>query len=129
PPTPPEGMPRPEEPALTPQPVRDMLTRMPYLDAVAWVIARLGEGLAHAHRRGIRHYDLKPANVLLGDDGQPMLLDFNLAHDVAAGRRDQLGGTVMYMAPEQLVEVRDQTPGLVSERTDLYSLAVMLFEL
>jgi serine/threonine protein kinase len=38
--------------------------------------------LGHAHERGILHHDLKPANVLLSDDGQPMLLDFNLAVDV-----------------------------------------------
>lgn len=129
-PTPPLGIPLlPREPDLSPQPVRDMLGRMSYLDAVAWVIARLAEGLSHAHRRGIRHYDLKPANVLLGDDGQPMLLDFNLAHDVAAGKREQLGGTVMYMAPEQLEEVRDHAPGRVSEQTDLYSLGVIFYEL
>jgi hypothetical protein len=106
-----------------------MLARMSYLDAVAWVIARLAEGLAHAHRRGIRHYDLKPANVLLGGDGQPMLLDFNLAHDVSAGKREQLGGTLLYMAPEQLEEVRDQAPGRVTERSDLFSLGVIFYEL
>src|SRR5262249_697617 len=50
--------------------------QMSYVDSVLWIAARLAEGLAHAHERGIIHRDLKPANILLGDDGQPMLLDF-----------------------------------------------------
>jgi serine/threonine protein kinase len=45
-------------------------------------VARLAEGLEHAHSRGLLHRDLKPANVLLAGDGTPMLLDFNLAADV-----------------------------------------------
>src|SRR4051794_1039335 len=59
----------------------DLLGGLSYVDAVLWLGARLADGLAHAHDRGIVHRDLKPANVLLTDDGQPMLLDFNLSAD------------------------------------------------
>ena len=52
---------------------------------------RLADGLAHAHGRGIVHRDLKPANILLTDDGQPMLLDFNLSEDTKL-HRQRLGG-------------------------------------
>ena len=55
------------------------LEGLTYVQAVLWMAARLADGLAHAHERGILHRDLKPANILLTDDGQPMLLDFNLA--------------------------------------------------
>ena len=68
----------------------------------------------HAHERGVVHRDLKPANVLLTDDGQPMLLDFNLASDtrLAAGpQRPGWAATLPYMAPEQLEAFRGQERG------------------
>src|SRR5262249_35125479 len=63
------------------QPPRAALGRLTYVQAVAWVVARLAEGLHHAHQRGVLHRDIKPSNILLGADAQPMLLDFNLAQD------------------------------------------------
>jgi serine/threonine protein kinase/Flp pilus assembly protein TadD len=97
--------------------------------AVLRVLVRLAEGLAHAHDRGILHLDLKPANVLLADAGEPMLLDFNLSFDTAAPDRDLVGGTVPYMAPEQLLDLKTRGQGGVDARTDLYALGVMAFEM
>lgn len=93
------------------------------------LVARIGEGLAHAHRRGIVHRDLKPANILVTDDGEPMLLDFNLSEDVVVGGRSSLmvGGTLPYMAPEHLTAVL--TGARVDKRCDLYSIGVLLFQL
>jgi serine/threonine protein kinase/tetratricopeptide (TPR) repeat protein len=105
--------------------------RMSYPDAVLWIAARVADGLAHAHERGIIHRDLKPANVLLGDDGQPLLLDFNLAEDVklrGSAAAAQVGGTLPYMAPEQLAAYRDGT-GVVDARGDVYALGLMLYHL
>jgi len=103
--------------------------RAGYCDVMVWMVERLCRGLAHAHLRGIVHRDLKPANVLLTDDGQPMLLDFNLATSMQpAGRRASLvGGTLPYMAPEQIESLR--TGSAVDARSDVFSMGVILFEL
>src|SRR5581483_2334416 len=109
----------------------DRLQKLTYVGAVLWLGARLADGLAHAHERGILHHDLKPANVLLTDDGQPLLLDFNLAEDTkrrAVAGVAALGGTLPYMAPEQLDALQDRA-GTVDARGDLYALGVILYEL
>ena len=71
------------------------------------MIARLAEALDHASSRDVTHGDVKPSNILLSADGNPMLLDFNLARDGApavdpSGRPVATGGTLAYMAPERL---------------------------
>ncbi|MFO0624660.1 MAG: serine/threonine-protein kinase [Polyangiales bacterium] len=86
------------------------------------------DALAYAHDRGLIHRDLKPANVFLrdGDARRPVLLDFGLARAIDAQRLTTPGrllGTPAYMSPEQ---VRGDRP--MDQRTDLWSLGVMLFE-
>lgn len=112
-----------------PQPVRELLCRLSYPDSVVWLFTRLAEGLAHAHDRGILHLDLKPSNVLVTDDGVPMILDFGLAHDLRSGTNDQTGGTLRYMAPEQLEAYGARRTAPPDARLDLYALGVMFYEL
>jgi serine/threonine protein kinase/tetratricopeptide (TPR) repeat protein len=112
----------------------EMFQHSSYVGAVLWLGARLAAGLAHAHERGVIHRDLKPANVLLTDDGQPMLLDFNLAADGGAQSKGgaaaaRVGGTLPYMAPEQLRAFRGGPASAVDGRSDLYALGLILFEL
>ncbi len=107
------------------------LERMTYVEAVLWIGERIADGLAHAHEQGILHHDLKPANILLTEDGQPMLLDFNLSEDTkrrANATAALAGGTLPYMAPEHLAVFRDRRLRL-DARSDLYSLGVILYEL
>jgi serine/threonine protein kinase/tetratricopeptide (TPR) repeat protein len=117
------------------KPARHILARSSYIQAVTWIAARLADGLAHAHHHGILHRDIKPSNVLVASDGQPMLLDFNLARDVKSqdpGAVAYVGGTLPYMAPEHLdaFNVQNPTPATaVDERSDIYSLGVVLFEM
>ena len=103
------------------------LDRLTLPDAVLWLGARLADALGHAHARGVLHRDVKPANVLLTDDGLPMLLDFNLADDAARAGRGQSGGTPAYMAPEQFAAQRGGPPA--DARADLFALGLVLFEL
>jgi tRNA A-37 threonylcarbamoyl transferase component Bud32 len=97
--------------------------------AIARDVAR---GLATAHRQGVVHRDLKPSNVMLatGLDGEhAKVLDFGIAKLVHEGQSQELTqeglllGSPKYMAPEQI----QRQP--INERTDIYSLGVMLYEM
>jgi predicted Ser/Thr protein kinase len=110
--------------------LRDVIAREAPLDprrAVELAI-RLADALDYGHRRGIIHCDVKPGNVLLGDHGEPKIVDFGIAHNVAATTRELAGtvaGTVGYIAPEQLDPGSPEPDG----RTDVYSLAAVLYEM
>src|SRR5439155_15195750 len=81
------------------------LEDLSYVQAVLWIGSRLADGLAYAHEHQVIHRDLKPANVLLADDGQPLLLDFNLSDNLrlrSSVLAASVGGTLPYMAPEHL---------------------------
>jgi serine/threonine protein kinase/tetratricopeptide (TPR) repeat protein len=111
--------------------ILDKLEGLSYIDAVLWLAQRLADGLGHAHDRGILHRDLKPANILLTDEGQPMLLDFNLAEDTklrTSAEAARMGGTLPYMSPEQLDGFAGNKKTL-DPRSDIYSFGVILFEL
>lgn len=92
--------------------------------------AKLADALALAHTRGILHCDIKPSNVLLDRYGRPLLADFNVAVRVTADRpAGPTGGTLAYMAPEQLAAFAgvDETPP-VGPSSDLYALGLVLAE-
>jgi len=118
------------QPAGRAEPLDPMLSRGSFVDAVVHLGAQLAEALAYAHSRNICHGDLKPSNVLVTPAGRPMLLDFNLAFDRESLARRQ-GGTLPYMAPEQLRAVAGLARGgdATDERSDVFSLGVMLYEL
>jgi serine/threonine protein kinase len=107
-----------------------MLESIGFVDACLWIGSRLADGLAHAHDRGILHLDLKPANVLLTDEGQPMLLDFNMSRDMKrlGSSVEAVGGTLPYMAPEH-IEAFMGSDNTVDARADIFSLGVILYEL
>src|SRR5579884_3498200 len=118
-------------------PARSYLARASYVQTICWLGACLADGLQHAHQRGLLHLDLKPANVLIAADGQPMLLDFHLARSPLRPGEPApawLGGTRGYMSPEQLaaleaVRQSHSVPVVVDGRSDLYALGIVLFEM
>jgi serine/threonine protein kinase len=104
-----------------------------YARGVAWLMSKIARALAHAHERQILHRDVKPANILLTTTDGPVLLDFNLAcapnttdEAVAALR----GGTLPYMAPEQLLAFLDDSQWeSVKHPADIYAVGLILTEL
>jgi eukaryotic-like serine/threonine-protein kinase len=85
------------------------------------VTVEVARALSHAHARGIVHRDLSTGNVFLCEDGHVKLLDLGMAQ--AFGRRKLEGGTPAFMAPEQWRGAPED------ERTDVYSLGVMLYRM
>jgi len=82
-------------------------------------------GLAHAHRSGVVHFDIKPDNLMLDESGTVKVLDFGIARVVQSGLlvTRQLGGTLRYMSPEQI----ENQP--LDHRSDVFSLGCALFEM
>jgi serine/threonine protein kinase/Tfp pilus assembly protein PilF len=121
----------PGYPPIDSQPPARVYRQGTYVDGVLHIALQLAEALQFIHAQGICHRDLKPSNVLLTPDGRPMLLDFNLSFDEQVTRL-QVGGTYPYMAPEHLRVMDPENPGnptLVDERSDMFSLGVILYEL
>lgn len=93
---------------------------------VVRIADQIADALAAAHERGVIHRDLKPSNILLDETGNAYLSDFGLAIDQTGGATDSssgIFGSPAYIAPEQVLNTS------VSERTDIYSLGVVLYEL
>jgi serine/threonine protein kinase len=94
-------------------------------DQVLDLAMQVARGLEYAHQRGVVHRDVKPANILMRDDGLVKLADFGVARIESSEltRTGQSVGSPSYIAPEML---RDQG---VDGRADLFSLGVILYEL
>lgn len=90
------------------------------------IARQICDALDGAHRHGIIHRDIKPHNILISQDGRVKVTDFGIARAMTASNATQTGvimGSVHYFSPEQA------KGGVVSTKSDLYSLGIVLYEL
>jgi serine/threonine protein kinase len=92
------------------------------LDQLVTVFAQVAAGLAHMHRRGVFHADLKPNNILYGKRGEVKVIDYGLAW-VKGEPKDRVQGTPEYMAPETVKHK------VINERTDIYNLGATMYRI
>lgn len=90
-------------------------------DRLLEMLVQMCRALSYLHNRRVIHFDLKPANVLVRDDGVVKVLDFGIA---GPARPTRMRGTPLYMAPEALQHAAE-----IDHRADLYSLGVLAYQL
>ncbi|MFZ4683622.1 MAG: protein kinase domain-containing protein, partial [Terrimicrobiaceae bacterium] len=112
------------------QPARAKTTRILPVEQTLSVILKVCDAVQFAHEHGVLHRDLKPGNILLREDGEPLVADFGLAKLSDADATHSLSvsghvvGTLENMSPEQAESSKD-----VDERADVYSIGTMLYQM
>ena len=99
-------------------------------DQAALLIAKTARGIQKAHERGVVHRDIKPDNIMIDQDDEPVVMDFGLARrnsgeDARLTNDGTLLGSPAYMSPEQ---AKGKTE-LIGPATDIYSLGVVLYQM
>ncbi len=105
--------------------LRDMIAARGPLSPTetARLIAQVAAALDAAHEAGVIHCDVKPANVIVDEQGRAKLTDFGIARAARGPREHELIGTARYIAPER---IEGEAP---TERSDIYSLGLVAYEL
>ena len=114
---------------------RYLAASQPDVRTMLSLFMRLCQVVEYAHQRGVINRDLKPANVLIDEEGNPHILDFGLAKATDQAKTDgalstrvslpgQVMGTLSYLSPEQASGIPEQ----IDAHTDVYALGTMLFE-
>jgi len=96
------------------------------LEVARSILRQVGSGLQHAHHRGVIHRDVKPANIMIDQDGWALIADFGIAKVRGAHNLTRTGatiGTPSYMSPEQCSDLE------ITSASDQYALGIVAYEL
>ena len=115
------------------EPITDWVRQhAPDLDGLRTLFGKVCDAVAHGHSQGIVHRDLKPGNILVGESGEPKVIDFGVARGRSMGLPEStltapggFVGTLQYMSPEQV----ESDGATVDARSDVHALGVILHEL
>lgn len=124
------GLPPPEE-----SPRRQRMAKLSWIETVCDIGIQIATALDYAHQQNVLHRDVKPANVLLTSEATCKLADFNISYSGdlhGANPSSYFGGSLIYMSPEQLEATQihsEMKPSDLDERSDVFSLAFVLWEL
>jgi serine/threonine-protein kinase len=111
--------------------IRTVTGPIPSEVAIA-IIKEVGSAIGYAHQKqipidgynGVLHLDIKPNNILISNAGKVMVIDYGISQGSSENRMDQIVGSLMYMAPEQL-----ELDSTLDHRTDIYALGVLLHQM
>ncbi|MDB9954548.1 serine/threonine protein kinase [Flavobacteriaceae bacterium] len=111
--------------------IRTVTGPIPSEVAIA-IIKDIASAIGYAHQKkipiagynGVLHLDIKPNNILISDSGKVMVIDYGISQGTKEDRMDQIVGSLMYMAPEQL-----DIDSTLDHRTDIYALGVLLHQM
>ena len=111
--------------------IRNVTGPIPSEVAIA-IIREIATAIGYAHQKqipipgynGVLHLDIKPSNILISSSGKVMVIDYGISQGSNEDRMDQIVGSLMYMAPEQL-----QLDTTLDHRTDIYALGVLLHQM
>ena len=111
--------------------IRTVTGPIPSEVAIA-IIKEIAAAIGYAHQKqipipgynGVLHLDIKPSNILISNSGKIKVIDYGISQGSKEDRMDQIVGSLMYMAPEQL-----QLDSTLDHRTDIYALGVLLHQM
>ncbi|MDX1523913.1 MAG: protein kinase, partial [Anaerolineae bacterium] len=107
----------------------DYMGRPMNYERVVKVIGDIARALDYAHQRGVIHRDVKPSNILIDEQGEPLLTDFGIAKVAKGSNATRITGTGLVLGTPEYIAPEQAENEEIDGRSDIYSLGVVMYEL